>query len=57
MASDHDTQGPVVSGVAIAFAILTFFILLIRLFSRIFVLGKMGLDDCMYLHIPSGVRC
>ena len=46
MAGDHGSQGPVVSGISIAFAVLTFVVLALRLFSRIYVLGKMGIDDC-----------
>lgn len=46
MAGDHGSQGPVVIGICIAFAILTFIVLSLRLFARIYVLGKMGLDDC-----------
>ncbi|RAH43499.1 putative integral membrane protein Pth11-like [Aspergillus brunneoviolaceus CBS 621.78] len=39
------TQGPVVAGVAIAFAVLTFIVLSLRLFARLYVLKSMGLDD------------
>lgn len=46
MAGDHGSQGPIVMGICIAFAILTFIVLTLRLFARIYVLGKMGLDDC-----------
>lgn len=46
MAGDNGSQGPVVSGISIAFAVLTFVVLALRLFSRVYVLGKMGIDDC-----------
>ncbi|KAJ5676829.1 uncharacterized protein N7477_002462 [Penicillium maclennaniae] len=49
MAGDHGSQGPVVIGVCIAFAILTFIVLSLRLFARIYVLGKMGLDDYLII--------
>lgn len=44
--SGHGSQGPTVAGISLAFAVLTFFVLVLRLFARIYVLGKMGLDDC-----------
>lgn len=40
------TQGPVIAGVAISFAILSFVTICLRLFARIYVLKRMGLDDC-----------
>lgn len=43
------SQGPVVAGVAIGFLALTVVVLSLRLFSRIVVLGKMGIDDCKSL--------
>ncbi|KAJ5314469.1 uncharacterized protein N7443_001353 [Penicillium atrosanguineum] len=49
MAGDHGSQGPVVVGLCIAFAILTFIVLSLRLFARIYVLGKMGLDDYLII--------
>jgi hypothetical protein len=45
MAADG-TQGPVVVGICVAFAVVTFCVLVLRLFARVYVLGKMGLDDC-----------
>ncbi|OOQ81518.1 integral membrane protein PTH11-like protein [Penicillium brasilianum] len=45
ISSDHGSQGPTVAGISLAFAVLTFFVLVLRLFARIYVLGKMGLDD------------
>ena len=42
----HGSQGPTVVGISLAFAVLTFLVLSLRLFARIYVLGKMGLDDC-----------
>lgn len=44
--SVEETQSPVISGIAIAFAVLTFIVISLRLFSRLYVLGKMGVDDC-----------
>lgn len=46
MAGDNGSQGPVVVGIAVAFAVLTFIVLALRLFSRIYVLHRMGADDC-----------
>lgn len=48
MSGDHGSQGPTVVGICIAFAVLTFITLVLRLFARIYVLGKMGLDDCKW---------
>jgi hypothetical protein len=47
MAGDNGSQGSIVVGISVAFAVLTFIVLALRLFSRIYVLHKMGLDDCM----------
>ncbi|KAJ5551648.1 hypothetical protein N7535_000407 [Penicillium sp. DV-2018c] len=49
MAGSNGSQGPVVVGIAVAFAILTFIVLCLRLFARIYVLGKMGLDDYLII--------
>lgn len=49
MAGADGSQGPMVVGVSVAFAALTFVVLALRLFSRIFVLGQMGLDDCKWI--------
>lgn len=46
MAGDHGSQSHVVMGICLAFAILTFLVLALRLFARIYVLGNMGVDDC-----------
>jgi hypothetical protein len=35
-----------VVGICLAFAVLTFVVLVLRLFARIYVLRKMGVDDC-----------
>lgn len=48
MAGDNGSQGPVVVGIAVAFAVVTFIVLALRLFSRIYVLRKMGIDDCRW---------
>ncbi|KAJ5224902.1 uncharacterized protein N7469_008405 [Penicillium citrinum] len=53
ISSDHGSQGPVVVGICLAFAILTFIVLALRLFARIYVLGKMGVDD--YLIIGASI--
>ncbi|KAJ5682562.1 hypothetical protein N7462_005727 [Penicillium macrosclerotiorum] len=47
--SAHGSQGPVVVGICVAFAILTFIVLSLRLFARIYVLGKMGVDDYLII--------
>ncbi|KAG2413164.1 hypothetical protein HFD88_002353 [Aspergillus terreus] len=44
-----DSQGPTVSGVALGFAVLTFIVLSLRLFSRVYVLRKMGPDDYLII--------
>ncbi|KAL4913886.1 hypothetical protein BDW62DRAFT_220465 [Aspergillus aurantiobrunneus] len=46
-----ETQGPKVTGIAIAFAVITLVVIILRLFARIYVLKKMGVDD--YLIIPA----
>lgn len=46
VSSVTETQGPVLNGISIGFAVLTFIVISLRLFSRIYVLGKMGVDDC-----------
>jgi hypothetical protein len=49
-----ETQGPKVVGIAIAFAAVTFVVLLLRLFARVYVLKKMGVDDCKLPLVPCG---
>ncbi|OJJ02103.1 hypothetical protein ASPVEDRAFT_132551 [Aspergillus versicolor CBS 583.65] len=44
-----ETQGPTVIGIAIAFAVITFFVIILRLFARIYVLKKMGADDYLII--------
>ncbi|KAL4789236.1 hypothetical protein BDV19DRAFT_383279 [Aspergillus venezuelensis] len=44
-----ESQGPTVTGVALAFAVITFFVLVLRLFARIYVLKKMDLDDFLII--------
>ncbi|KAI9371381.1 hypothetical protein BJX61DRAFT_534863 [Aspergillus egyptiacus] len=44
-----ETQGPMVSGIAISFAIITLVVLSLRLFARIYVLKKMGVDDYLII--------
>ncbi|PWY72954.1 integral membrane protein Pth11-like protein [Aspergillus heteromorphus CBS 117.55] len=43
------SQGPVVAGVAVAFAALTFVVICLRLFARVYVLKRMGLDDFLII--------
>lgn len=43
--SMDESRGPVITGVCIGFAVLTFIVLSLRLFSRLYVLGKFGVDD------------
>ncbi|KAJ5975644.1 hypothetical protein N7481_009351 [Penicillium waksmanii] len=47
--SDHGSQGPVVVGICLAFAVLTFIVLSLRLFARVYVLGRMGFDDYLII--------
>ncbi|KAJ5753119.1 hypothetical protein N7520_010036 [Penicillium odoratum] len=49
MTGSHGSQAPVVLGICLAFAILTFIVLVLRLFARIYVLGKMGVDDYLII--------
>ncbi|KAL4924262.1 putative integral membrane protein Pth11-like [Aspergillus undulatus] len=44
-----ESQGPVVTGVAVVFAVITFFVLILRVFARIYVLKKMGVDDFLII--------
>ncbi|KAL3449871.1 hypothetical protein BJX65DRAFT_305885 [Aspergillus insuetus] len=44
-----ETQGPKVVGIAIAFAVVSFVVLLLRLFARVYVLKKMGVDDYLII--------
>ncbi|KIA75485.1 hypothetical protein HK57_00034 [Aspergillus ustus] len=44
-----ETQGPKVAGIAIAFAAISFVVLILRLFARIYVLKKMGVDDYLII--------
>ncbi|KAJ5671896.1 hypothetical protein N7507_001023 [Penicillium longicatenatum] len=56
MAGDHGSQAPVVMGICLAFAILTFLVLALRLFARIYVLGKMGIDDSVKNGLGSHIK-
>ncbi|KAG0158663.1 hypothetical protein PDIDSM_6182 [Penicillium digitatum] len=49
MAGTNGSQGPVVVGICVAFAALTFIVLALRLFARIFVLRQMGIDDYLII--------
>lgn len=49
MAGSDGSQGPMVMGICVAFAVLTFIVLTLRLFARIYVLGQMGIDDCEWI--------
>ncbi|PLN81905.1 integral membrane protein Pth11-like protein [Aspergillus taichungensis] len=44
-----DSKGSVVIGVALAFAIITFVVIVLRLFARIYVLRQMGFDDYLII--------
>ncbi|KAI9041105.1 putative integral membrane protein Pth11-like [Aspergillus affinis] len=44
-----DSQGPVVAGIAVGFLALTIIVLSLRMFSRVVVLGKMGIDDYLII--------
>lgn len=46
VSSVEESQAPVLVGISIGFAILTFIVISLRLFARIYVLGKMSVDDC-----------
>jgi hypothetical protein len=44
-----DSQGPVVVGISIAFAIVTFVVVCLRIFARFIVLERVGVDDCKFV--------
>lgn len=44
-----ETQGPTVTGIALAFAIITVFVILLRLFARLYVLKKFDVDDALII--------
>lgn len=44
-----DSQGPVVVGIAIAFAVVTFVVICLRMFTRVVVLQSVGVDDCKFV--------
>ncbi|KAF7114931.1 hypothetical protein CNMCM5793_000701 [Aspergillus hiratsukae] len=44
-----DSQGPVVVGIAIAFAVVTFVVICLRMFARVVVLQSVGVDDYLIL--------
>ncbi|GIK03824.1 hypothetical protein Aspvir_007898 [Aspergillus viridinutans] len=44
-----DSQGPVVVGISIAFAIVTFVVIYLRMFARVVVLEHVGVDDYLIL--------
>lgn len=46
VSSVEESQAPVLVGISIGFAVLTFLVIFLRLFARIYVLGKMSVDDC-----------
>ncbi|CAI7609031.1 unnamed protein product [Penicillium glandicola] len=49
MTGSNGSEGPVVVGICVAFGSLTFVVLALRLFARIYVLGQMGLDDYLII--------
>ncbi|KAL4750567.1 hypothetical protein BDW72DRAFT_213340 [Aspergillus terricola var. indicus] len=44
-----ETQGPTVTGIALAFAIITVFVIILRLFARLYVLKKFDVDDALII--------
>ncbi|THW17903.1 integral membrane protein [Aureobasidium pullulans] len=42
-----DSQGRMITTVSVVFAVLSVFVMILRLFARIVILGKMGLDDIL----------
>lgn len=46
VSSVEESQAPVLVGISVGFAVLTFLVISLRLFARIYVLGKMSVDDC-----------
>ncbi|KAJ5961194.1 uncharacterized protein N7479_008344 [Penicillium vulpinum] len=49
MVAGDGSRGPMVEGICVAFAVLTFVVLSLRLFSRIAISGRMGIDDCLII--------
>lgn len=49
VSSVEESQAPVLVGISIGFAILTFIVISLRLFARIYVLGKMSVDDFLII--------
>lgn len=43
-----DSQGRMITTVSMVFAVLSVFVMILRLFARIVILGKMGLDDSKF---------
>lgn len=44
-----DSQGPFVVGISIAFAVVTFVVICLRMFARVVVLNHVGMDDCKFI--------
>ena len=42
-----ESQGPTANVVSIVFGCITFFVICLRMFARIYVVGKVGIDDSM----------
>lgn len=43
-----ESQGPVVNSVAIIFAVISFFAIVLRIWARAFIVRSLGADDCKY---------
>lgn len=41
-----ESQGPVVNSVAIIFAVISFFAIVLRIWARAFIVRSLGADDC-----------
>lgn len=44
-AAEPESQGPTVNAISIVFAIITAVVMLARLYARVFLVQKLGLDD------------
>lgn len=47
MVTDPESQGPTVNAIAIVFAVITAIVMSLRLYARIFLVQKLGLDDVL----------
>lgn len=44
--AESESRGPLVNAIAIAFAVISFITLCLRLFARVFISKSIGPDDC-----------